>query len=131
MSFERILLNLIEHAEQKGESELTRRLNNLAKKMIAALKGPWEDFDKSELTEDSDEAGEAALWLDAAETADQAMVSDKQSRIVDVKLGRDASDNQSHVQNLFSSGETPSAGFVYVAYTAGKQPEAGLMPRSR
>jgi len=123
MSFERILLSWIEHAEDKGESELTRRLENVAKKVVAALKGPWEDFDKTELTEDSDDAGEAALWLDAAETADQAMVADKQSRIVDVKLGRDSSDNQRHVQGLFASGETPTGGFVYVAYTSGKKSE--------
>lgn len=59
------MAQLVAHAEPAGEQKLENSLQAVVATVMSALKDDWARFDKNDLTQDAEDAGEGAIWLDA------------------------------------------------------------------
>ena len=117
MTFQEQLTQLVEHATQAGKERIATRLESYTNTVIASLREDWDDFELAELTSDAEEAGEGAMWLDAAECV-RNQVLDGKAAFADVSLLKStARDVASEVEQLFASKTLPGKGLVYVLWS--------------
>jgi hypothetical protein len=109
------LLQLVKNAERRGEAEVDRQLGLVVETITRALKKPWDDFDKRSLTVPADAAGEAALWLDAAQCADRCLLADKRARFIELELSGDARVDRGHYLEACQGVISGQRGFVWMA----------------
>ena len=69
MRFSEKLDELIHHAEQAGKERVRESLDAFVGTLVDGLGDDWQQFDKSTLVQDAEDAGEGAIWLDAAACA--------------------------------------------------------------
>lgn len=118
MKFADQLLGLVEYAESTGKERLDSRLRSFVATVVDGLKADWGEFERQELIEDAEEAGEAAIWLDAVHCARKLGMTG--AKVADIPLagGSTAGNAQASIAQLFESKALPKKGFVYVLWTA-------------
>ncbi len=116
MSFSETLERLVEEAYTEGTKKLDESLKSFAATMIDSLQEDWGDFELSNLTADADDAGEAAMWLDAV-ACTKKLASGK-AHYADIELqGLAGGDVAAQVAELFESKKLPNKGLVYIAWS--------------
>lgn len=116
MSFSDTLEQMVEQAHTEGTKRLEQSLSSFASTMVDALKEDWGDFDVSALTTDADDAGEAAMWLDAVACTKKLAAGKAHYADIEVQ-NLTPGDVSAQVNELFESKKLPSKGLVYVAWS--------------
>lgn len=113
MGFEQRLTQLIAHAEPAGEHKLDASLRAVVACIVSALKDDWTQFDKQDLNEDAEDAGEAAIWLDAVTHAKSSLIHPK-TKFHDIRLNEGLTPGD--VAAEVSSCVGKSKGWLYVLW---------------
>jgi hypothetical protein len=115
MRFSQRLAELIRYAEEAGKQRIRESLDAFVGTLVDGLGDDWSKFDQSTLTQDADDAGEGAIWLDAVACA--RSLADEHAAHADIALANQTpSDVAAEVDRLFSSRQLPAKGLVYVLW---------------
>lgn len=122
MKFSEQLQDLVEHAEAAGKEHLNSRLRSFVATVVDGLveggKNEWSEFNRDELVEDAEEAGEAAIWLDAAHCARRLGMKGASGADIALSGNDTPADTQASINQLYADTALPKKGFVYVLWTA-------------
>lgn len=118
MKFSEQLQGLVDHAEIAGKQRLEERLRAFVTTVVDGLGADWGEFQREELFEDAEEAGEAAMWLDAVHCARKLGLSGASCADIELSGSTTADDTCAQIAQLFATKALPNKGFVYVLWTA-------------